>query len=145
MLMLFGHTYIDPEKIIAVQCDGDRVGIALEGGVMFAVDWDAKEVPEFLSAAGLLPNEDVREVNLPEEEVAELWDAWESGCQYAAMDSDGKVWAYRERPLKGPGVWNDGGTFPRRLYGEFNELAFEDEEPLSLRALFDTTEEGDGI
>lgn len=75
----------------------------------------------------------------PPEEIEVLRDAFASGYRFIGKDLSGQAYAYRNRSNKDAvelvslGL---GNLKPRRLYGEFALLSFDDDEPLDLGALF---------
>ena len=77
---------------------------------------------------------EVEEITFEAEELEELRDLFAAGYKWAARDRDGKAFAYKDKPMKGNVSWQ--GYEVKRLRHEFEDLSFENEEPLDLTKLF---------
>ncbi len=149
-MIKIGKCYFNGSQIAAIQPrnDGQRADVILTHGLVIPTDVLEEDLPALLRQAGLLPSAgaDVEILTFSPKEHQELLLAYKDGYLFVAKDKTGQVYAYNRPPIKRTYEWGTAeGTVAQRLYGEFECLSFEDDEPLSLDALFsgDDAEEVD--
>ena len=142
-MIKLGDAYFDEASIVAIspcrtpageltQCYSIRVA----DGHSYTWCADAAEVQRRLEEVGLIaPEAQAVPLDFTSDEIDLLMDALEQGYYYAAKDSTGQIYAYRDLPKKGTRCWNattDDGRQTLRLHGEFASLSWDDESPLII-------------
>lgn len=148
-MIKLGDAYFDEASIVAIApCivpDAEdavqRYSIQVDGGRFYPWAADAAEVQRRLEEVGLIaPEAQAVPLDFTSEEIELLMDALEQGYYYAAKDSTGQIYAYRDLPKKGTRCWNartDDGRQTIRLIGEFAALSWDDECPLDIAAMLE--------
>ena len=143
-MIKLGDAYFDEASIVAIQpCEATGTNgpepsylIHLAGGGFYQWRADAAQVQRRLEEVGLItPQAQAVPLDFPPDEIDLLMDALEQGYYYAAKDSTGQIYAYRDLPEKGTRCWNaatDDGQQTLRLHGEFAALSWDDESPLII-------------
>lgn len=143
-MIKLGNTYFNEAHIVAISqstCPGNTVPmkrfvVQVVGGQHYSVDIGSEEVQRRLEEAGLIePDVPSAPIGFPPNEIDLLMDALKQGYYYAAKDSTGQIYAYRDLPQKGARCWNattDDGRQTLRLHGEFAALSWDDESPLMI-------------
>lgn len=126
---------IAPEAVYGSDAPATRYLVYVAGGKFYPWNANAEEVQRRLEEVGLIePEEPSVPLDFQPNELELLADALDQGYYYAARDSTGQVYAYRDRPSKGKGTWLAVGSesIPLRLRGEFAALSWDDEESLDI-------------
>ena len=137
-MIKLGNAYFNEASITAIMpCDADGCYIVhFDRGGFYQWAADAAEVQRRLEEVGLIePEPQAISPEFPPDEMGLLAAALEQGYYYAAKDSTGQVYAYRDLPKKGSRCWNartDDGQQTFRLHGEFAALSWDDESPLII-------------
>ena len=143
-MVKLGDAYFDEASIVMIK-PGDTHEtedselcflVRVVGGATYKWTADAAEVQRRLEEVGLIaPQAQAVPLDFPPNEIGLLMDALEQGYYYAAKDSTGQIYAYRDSPEKGTRCWNattDDGRQTLRLHGEFAALSWDDESPLII-------------
>ena len=158
-MIKIGDVYLDEASIQAIMpgtsapscgdpasCGGSGVErrnytVYLSTGKVIIVTTSDDELQRLLTRAGLLqqPDSCAADGQFTADELEELASVFRIGYRFAARDHDGKVFAYKGKPIKGKYTWQHDEA--KRLHCDYAALAFEDVEPLDLTALF----VGDGV
>ena len=149
-MIKIGNTYfaenaieaIVPEWVTDRRSDKEVVhssyDVHLASGDIVCVKATEEEIAAVAALLGLLtPEEEVDEneaFTFGSEELEELQKLFVAGYKWAARDRDGKAFVYKDKPMKGNVSWQ--GYEVKRLHHEFEDLSFENEEPLDLTKLF---------
>lgn len=146
-MIKIGDVYLDEASIQAIMpgasaqpCGNpDKIrnySVYLTTGKVIIIATSATELQQLLISAGLLqqPETYAADGQFTAEELEELATVFRLGYRFAARDHDGKVFAYKGRPVKGKCTWQHDEA--KRLHCDYAALAFEDVEPLDLAALF---------
>lgn len=142
-MIKLGDAYFDEASIVAISPCRTPVGeltqcysIRVADGRSYTWYADAAEVQRRLEEVGLIaPQAQAVPLDFPPDEIDLLMNALEQGYYYAAKDSTGQIYAYRDLPKKGTRCWNattDDGRQTLRLHGEFAALSWDDESPLII-------------
>ena len=143
-MIKLGDAYFDEASIIAISpcvapgAEGPvkRYSVHVVGGQFYSWIADAAEVQRRLEEVGLIePEPQAGPPEFPPDEMGLLAAALAQGYYYAAKDSTGQIYAYRDLPEKGTRWWNaatDDGRQTLRLHGEFAPLSWDDESPLII-------------
>ena len=143
-MIKLGDAYFDEASIVAIspcitptaEGAGKRYMIEVVGGQFYPWAADAAEVQRRLEEVWLIaPQEQAVPLDFSPNEIGLLMDALGQGYYYAAKDSTGQIYAYRDLPEKGTRCWNattDDGRQTLRLHGEFASLSWDDESPLII-------------
>lgn len=143
-MIKLGDAYFDEASIVAIApClppDAEDAArsytIQLADGYSYPWIADAAEVQRRLEEVGLIaPEVQAVPLDFTSDEIDLLMDALEQGYYYAAKDSTGQIYAYRDLPKKRTRCWNartDDGRQTLRLHGEFTSLSWDDESPLII-------------
>ena len=146
-MIKIGDVYLDEASIQAIMpgasapsC-GDpakrrNYTVYLATGKVIIVTTSDDELQRLLTRAGLLQQPDfcAADGQFTADELEELASVFRIGYLFAARDHDGKVFAYKGKPVKGKYTWQHDEA--KRLYRDYDALAFEDAEPVDLTALF---------
>lgn len=141
-MIKIGRCYFNESEIAAIEPDrdGDSADVFLARGSVIHVDVHEGDLQALLERAGILQTvgDPISLLEFSPVEHGALWQAWNDGYLYVAKDSTSQVYAYIGMPEKGRQTWRDSnsGEAPKRLPGDYSALSFEDDEPLSLAALF---------
>lgn len=139
-MIKIGKCYFSESQIVAIQPsnDGRHADVYLVRGAVISVDVWEDDLPALLERAGLLsPGPAVEVLTFAPQECLDLKTAFADGYRFVAKDQTGQVYAYKQQPKKRGYEWTASEeAAARRLHGEFECLSFEDDEPLSLDALF---------
>lgn len=146
-MIKIGDVYLDEASIQAIMpgasaplCSDPakrrNYSIYLATGKVIIVTTSDDELQQLLISAGLLQRPDTfaADGKFTAEELEELSAVFRLGYRFAARDHDGKVFAYKGRPVKGKCTWQHDEA--KRLYRDYDALSFDDAEPLDLAALF---------
>ena len=133
-MIKLGEAYFNEASIVAIApCltpDAEDAArsytIQVVGGQFYSWTSDAAGIQRRLEEVGLIaPQAQAAPLYFPPDEIDLLMDALEQGYYYAAKDSTGQIYAYRDLPEKGTRCWNattDDGRQTLRLRGEFASL-----------------------
>ena len=146
-MIKLGDAYFDEASITAIiPCDADGCYIVhFDRGGFYQWIASAAEVQRRLEEVGLIEPEPQAAPHIampwefkPDEKRA-LANAFTQGYNYAARDSTGQIYAYRDLPEKGERCWNATGDGPQtlRLHGEFAALSWDDECPLNITVMLE--------
>lgn len=142
-MIKLGDAYFDEASIMAIQpCEATGAGgpepsylIHLAGGGFYQWHADAVEVQRRLEEVGLIAPQSAPVQDFTEGELAELGACLADGFNYAAKDSNGRIFAYEALPDKGSAGWiNDDSVsrLQRLTAGQYVALSFEDDCPLDI-------------
>ena len=136
-MIKLGDAYFDEASITAIiPCDADGCHIVhFDRGGFYQWIASAAEVQRRLEEVGLIaPEPQAVPLGFLPDEIQILTNALKQGYNYAARDSTGQVYAYRDLPEKGERCWNAVGSGPQtiRLHGAFTALSWDDESPLII-------------
>lgn len=143
-MIKLGDAYFDEASIVAIapvvvpgaEDPVKRYTVQVAGGQFYRWTAGAAEVQRRLEEVGLIePEAQSIRPEFPPNEMDLLMDALKQGYYYAAKDSTGQIYAYRDLPEKGTRCWNattDDGRQTLRLHGEFAALSWDDESPLII-------------
>ena len=143
-MIKLGDAYFDEASIVAIlpsvipgtELLAKNYVIHIAGGLSYQWKTDGDKVRQTLEALGLIaPQAQAVPLDFPPDETDLLMDALEQGYYYAAKDSTGQIYAYRDLPKKGTRCWSattDDGRQTLRLHGEFASLSWDDESPLII-------------
>lgn len=141
-MIKLGDAYFDEASIVAImpvltsEEPVTRYTVCVAGGHFYLWDADAAEVQRRLEDVGLIePEPQAVSPEFPPDEMGLLAAALDQGYYYAAKDSTGQIYAYRDLPEKGTRCWNaanDDGRQTLRLHGEFAALSWDDDSPLII-------------
>lgn len=143
-MIKLGDAYFDEASIVMIK-PGNRYEpensdscywVRVVGGDSYKWIADAAEVQRRLEEVGLIaPQAQAMPLDFSPEEIGLLMEALGQGYHYAAKESTGQVYAYRDCPKKGEHCWLAADASSRqtlRLIGEFVALSFADECPLDI-------------
>ena len=142
-MIKLGDAYFDEASITAIiPCDANGCYIVhFDRGGFYQWIASAAEVQRRLEEVGLIESEPQAVFpEFPPDEIGLLATALDQGYYYAAKDSTGQVYAYRDLPEKGTRCWNavtDDGRQTLRLHGEFAALSWDDECPLNIAVMLE--------
>lgn len=139
-MIKLGNAYFDEASIVAIiPCEAysgtSSYSVHFARGGFYQWHADAAEVQRRLEELGLIePEAQAASLVFTINERELLADALKQGYYYAARDSTGQVYAYRDLPEKGAKCWNASGSGQQtfRLHGAFIALSWDDESPLMI-------------
>lgn len=112
--------------------------VSLSSGEQICIGAPMLDASRALERAGFLEPAGVRATQaFTLGELDELKARYEQGYLFAAKDEDGKAFVFSGRPTKGKASWinDDDASIVRRLYGGFDALSFDDDNPLEISSL----------
>lgn len=134
-MIKIGNTYITAECVAAVSPDlhdENMLRIFLTGGKSVYVKASMIEAEVALMDAGLIEPC----VNIPSEDIDQLFAASNIGYTYVAKDKTGAVYVYQGKPERNGAYWEGGGDAARIYNGDFDWLSKDDDEPTLINELF---------
>lgn len=118
MLVKIGSAFIDPMEIAAVMPDREdgltelelatKICVTLKQGGSFWLDATMDEAEAALIDAGVIEDPYPDVLDLSSDEMAELIRLRRAGCKWIARDIDGKLFAYRCKPVFDGAYWDAG-------------------------------------
>ena len=141
MLVKIGNAYIDPAEVVAMrgvpanELDPAYVEIELRSGSSILIYCEMAEADEIMIEAGMIADPAANPI-LELEEVDELKHLLGLGFHWIARDGDGKIYAYKDKPLREGISWSAGiAQAPLRLSGTYDFCDAADLEPWAIEAL----------
>lgn len=145
MYILFHGVVFDPAELISAEARDEGVMIQLCGGTQPTLITSESQAPmamlgelyQFMLEQGIAYQpEDGPEIELDEDELAELTQLSEDGYEWIARDKSGAIFAYRFKPIKKKATYEDPRTpEPIRLEEDwYSEIDF-DAGPISINYL----------
>ena len=146
MLIKIRNTLIDPEEVQTVTPDRneerEQVLIGFKGGCSCWIEGTMEEAEAALINAGVMidpaADPEENETPLPELDAMELWklgDLNAAGFRYLARDKDGKLYAFRHKPVFDGFYWSNpepGSADAPQVFVSFSFINWDDNEPFEI-------------
>lgn len=149
MLIKIGAAFLDPDEIQTVTPDRNeehkQICVGLKGGLICWIEGTMDEAEAALIDAGVMidPAADPKENETPgpemdAEERYRLEDLDADGYRYLARDKDGKLYAFRRKPVFEGFYWSDpgpGNLGAVRVTEAFLSIGQDEEKPTEISRL----------
>jgi len=143
MLVKIGDCWVDPQEIALIRGDepvpdyqpnaGSQMLIQLRRGAGIWITATMDEAEAALIDAGVIENPYPEAPTLTDGEAEALQELFDNDYEWLARDSDGKLFAYAQKPTRSV-YWDvEADTHrPRRVEAPFDFITADDAEPWSI-------------